>query len=138
MMSASKSTEIIARLKQITGKTTDSGLSEQIGVSPQTLSSWKGRERMPYSICIDIAQQYAISLDWLLTGSGPMQRPTAPQDSAPFLSATAEQRMLAIFRTLAADDQQFIQQAAEERKRIRDLERRVDALYGSQCPASSP
>lgn len=137
-MSASKSTEIIARLKQITGKTTDSGLSEQIGVSPQTLSSWKGRERMPYSICIDIAQQYAISLDWLLTGSGPMQRPTAPQDSAPFLSATAEQRMLAIFRTLAADDQQFIQQAAEERKRIRDLERRVDALYGPQCPVSAP
>jgi septal ring factor EnvC (AmiA/AmiB activator) len=126
-MSISKSTEIIARLKQITATSTDSGLSERLGVSPQTLSSWKGRERMPYSVCIDLAEQHGISLDWLLTGAGPMRRTLECQASPS--QADTEQRMLAIFRTLTAADQQFVQQMAQERQRLRDLEQRLDRLY---------
>jgi len=126
-MSISKSTEIIARLKQITATSTDSGLSEQLGVSPQTLSSWKGRERMPYSVCIDLAEQHGISLDWLLTGVGPMRRPSE-SEACPSAPET-EQRMLAIFRTLTVADQQFVQQMAQERQRLRDLEQRLDLLY---------
>jgi hypothetical protein len=131
-MSISKSTEIIARLKQITATSTDSGLSEQLGVSPQTLSSWKGRERMPYSVCIDLAEQHGISLDWLLTGAGPMRRTAQLEEPA----SEPEQRMLAIFRTLTAADQQFVQQMAQERQRLRDLEQRLDSLYeqGSRGP----
>lgn len=124
-MSISKSAEIISRLKQITTTSTDSGLSERIGVSPQTLSSWKGRERMPYSVCIDLAEQHGISLDWLLTGVGPMKR-TAELEAS---SSEPEQRMLAIFRTLTVADQQFVQQIAQERQRLRDLEQRLDKLY---------
>lgn len=124
-MSISKSAEIISRLKQITATSTDSGLSERIGVSPQTLSSWKGRERMPYSVCIDLAEQHGISLDWLLTGVGPMKRTTEFEAS----SSEPEQRMLAIFRTLTVADQQFVQQIAQERQRLRDLEQRLDKLY---------
>jgi hypothetical protein len=124
-MSISKSTEIILRLKQITATTTDSGLSERLGVSPQTLSSWKGRERMPYSLCIDLAEQHGISLDWLLTGTGPMQRSAEFNASA----SEPEQRMLAIFRTLTVADQQFVEQMAQERQRLRELEQRLDRLY---------
>jgi hypothetical protein len=121
----SKSTEIIVRLKQITATTTDSGLSERLGVSPQTLSSWKGRERMPYSLCIDLAEQHGISLDWLLTGVGPMRRSAECNASA----SEPEQRMLAIFRALTVADQQFVEQMAQERQRLRDLEQRLDKLY---------
>jgi hypothetical protein len=132
-MSISKSSEIIVRLKQITATSTDSGLSERLGVSPQTLSSWKGRKRMPYSICIELAEQHGISLDWLLTGVGPMQRTPEFEGS----SSEREQRMLAIFRTLTAADQQFVQLMAQERQRLRDLEQRLDRLYEQASPASS-
>jgi len=124
-MSISKSTEIIVRLKQITATTTDSGLSERLGVSPQTLSSWKGRERMPYSLCIDLAEQHGISLDWLLTGAGPMRRSAEFNTSA----SEPEQRLLTIFRRLTVADQQFVEQMAQERQRLRDLEQRLDRLY---------
>lgn len=132
-MSTSKSTEIIARLKQITATSSDSALSERLGVSPQTLSSWKGRERMPYSICIDLAEQHGISLDWLLTGFGAVQRASAQSTATHTAEAAgpAEQRMLTIFRTLGVGDQQLIEHLAQERLRIRDLERRLDALDGA-------
>jgi hypothetical protein len=134
-MSISKSTDIIARLKKITATSTDSGLSEQLGVSPQTLSSWKGRERMPYSVCIDLAERHGISLDWLLTGVGAMQR-TGEYDASPSpLEGGPEARMLAVFRTLTVADQQFVEQMAQERKRLRDLEQRLDRLY-EQTPRS--
>jgi hypothetical protein len=132
-MSISKSTEIITRLKQITATTTDSGLSERLGVSPQTLSSWKGRERMPYSLCIDLAEQHGISLDWLLTGVGPMRRSVESDAS----SSEPERRMLAIFRTLTVADQQFVEQMAHERQRLRDLEQRLDHLYEQTSSAPS-
>lgn len=137
-MSISKSSEIIVRLKQITATSTDSGLSERLGVSPQTLSSWKGRERLPYSICIDLADEYGISLDWLLTGRGPMQR-AAVLDQGPLPpSQPAEQQLLGIFRALTAADQLFVQQIALERKRLRDLELRVESLYqASGCVPNS-
>lgn len=133
-MSISKSADIIARLKQITATSTDSGLSVQLGVSPQTLSSWKGRKRMPYSICIEVAEQHGVSLDWLLTGAGPMQRSADKQESPAGNLALAEQRLLTIFRSLTAADQRFVQDMAQERQRLRHLEQRLDQL----CPQAGP
>lgn len=133
-MSISKASEIIVRLKQITATSTDSGLSERLGVSPQTLSSWKGRERLPYSICVDLADQYGICLDWLLTGLGPMQRAAVLDQGLSPSSQPGEQQLLGIFRALTAADQLFVQQIALERKRLRDLELRVESLYqASDC-----
>lgn len=123
-MRISNSADVIARLKLITATTTDSALAESLGISPQTLSSWKGRERIPYAICIDLAEAHGISLDWLLGGVGPMQR-TYVEAPSP---SDAEAQILAVFRALNSEDQSFIQHAAEERKRIRDLERRLDEL----------
>lgn len=70
--------EVLTRLKLLTGANTDAELSRALSVSPQTLSSWKVRESIPYSLCIDIAKKHACSLDWLLLGQA--EHNAAPSD----------------------------------------------------------
>jgi hypothetical protein len=118
-----KSQAILARLKQITGTTTDAALSSALQISPQTLSSWKGRDSTPYSLCVDLAQVRGISLDWLLLGEGPMLRQTQVDTLEPNRESTLrENTMLALWRLLDDDDRCVIQRALEEKTRLRDLE----------------
>lgn len=130
---------MLARLKLITDSKTDTALSITLGISPQTLSSWKGRESIPYAICIDIAEQHGISLDWLLTGTGPRLRedhraspPIAP-DNAPW-----EIELLNQLRALSEVDKLSIQLAVQEKKRILDLERRLEALTSTLAQRTPP
>ncbi len=133
-------TSVLDRLKRVTGTDTDTGLAAAVGVSPQTLSSWKVRESIPYSICVALAQERNISLDWLLIDQGPMLRGVEVREATPdTLQDPRESAVLAVFRALDEDDQRFIQHAAEEKKRLRDLEqrlqdlsRRFDTLGGSR------
>ena len=67
-MSSHLFTAVLARLKLLTGSDTDVQLARALAVSPQTLSSWKVRDSIPYSLCIDLARQHGCSLDWLLLG----------------------------------------------------------------------
>jgi hypothetical protein len=118
-----KSQAVLARLKQITGTKSDASLSSALQISPQTLSSWKGRDSTPYSLCVDIAQARGISLDWLLLGEGPILRP-APADSVEDdqESATRENTILALWRLLNEQDRCAIENALEEKRRLRDME----------------
>ncbi|MBX6962563.1 hypothetical protein EX229_22820, partial [Providencia rettgeri] len=61
---------IIDRLKSVLNVTTDAALCRALDVSPQTLSSWKLRDSIPYAICVDISIKQNVSLDWLLLGRG--------------------------------------------------------------------
>jgi hypothetical protein len=118
-----KSQAVLARLKLITGTSTDSALSSALQISPQTLSSWKGRDSTPYAICIDIAQTRGISLDWLLLGEGPMLRHVATNATDVVQEGTTrENTILALWRLLNEDDRSAIQHALEEKWRLRDLE----------------
>src|SRR3979490_2060395 len=127
-----RSSDVLARLKLITATGTDAHLSEVLGVSPQTLSSWKGRESIPYAICIDLAEERGISLDWLLMGQGPMLRCDIRATSAQMLAASPlEQQILELFRSLNEGDQRFIQIAVEEKRRLGELEQRLDDLTQS-------
>jgi hypothetical protein len=124
-----KSQDVLARLKQITGTKTDASLSSALKISPQTLSSWKGRDSTPYSICVEIAQTRGISLDWLLLGEGPIHRPalTEPLESSQE-SRTRENTILALWRLLDEDDRCAIQNALEEKRRLRDLELKLSEM----------
>ena len=128
-MRSKKSQDVLARLKQITGTKTDASLSSALKISPQTLSSWKGRDSTPYSICVEIAQTRGISLDWLLLGEGPIQRPasTGPLKSSQE-STTRENTILALWRLLDEDDRCAIQNALEEKRRLRDLELKLSEM----------
>ncbi|VVN23109.1 hypothetical protein PS662_04472 [Pseudomonas fluorescens] len=120
-MRSKKSQAVLARLKLITGTTTDISLSTALDVSPQTLSSWKGRDSTPYSLCVDIAEARGISLDWLLLGEGPILRQNAP-DSDAQAGTTGENTLLALWRLLDEDDRNAIQTVLEEKRRLRDME----------------
>lgn len=124
-----KSQAVLARLKQITGTKTDAALSSALKISPQTLSSWKGRDSTPYSICIDIARTKGISLDWLLLGEGPMLR-QLPNDTRDDTSERTlqESTVLALWRRLKEEDRVVVQSVLEDKRRLRDLELKLEQM----------
>ncbi len=128
-MSSSKSIEILGRLKKITHVKTDSELSEVLGVSPQTLSSWKGRGRIPYSICMEVAQARGVSLDWLFGGQGPMllQAPQPVVESVGRLTEH-EKKLVLLFRVLNRSDQRAVYKVIEEKQQLRRLNEKVKEL----------
>jgi len=124
-----KSQAVLARLKQITGTKTDASLSSALQISPQTLSSWKGRDSTPYSLCVDIAQARGISLDWLLLGEGPILRQTVTDSSvANQESTTRENTILALWRLLDENDRCAIQNTLEEKQRLREMELKLSEM----------
>ncbi|WP_223446085.1 MULTISPECIES: helix-turn-helix domain-containing protein [Pseudomonas] len=128
-MRSKKSQAVLARLKQVTGTKTDASLSSALQISPQTLSSWRGRDSTPYSLCVEIAQTRGISLDWLLLGEGPILRQTVTVSSeADQASTTREDTILALWRLLDEDDRCAIQNALEEKQRLRDMELRLSEM----------
>ncbi|MCE0779768.1 helix-turn-helix domain-containing protein [Pseudomonas putida] len=114
---------VLTRLKLLTGSESDAELSRALSVSPQTLSSWKTRDSIPYSLCIDIARQYDCSLDWLLLGQA--DQPPAGPDEAGW-----ECDMLERLRTLSPSDRQAILLFIKDKQRIQQLERQLSELGG--------
>ncbi|AAN69716.1 MULTISPECIES: helix-turn-helix domain-containing protein [Pseudomonas] len=115
--------EVLTRLKLLTGANTDAELSRALSVSPQTLSSWKVRESIPYSLCIDIAKKHACSLDWLLLGQA--EHNAAPSDVG------WECDMLERLRTLSHSDRQAILLFIKDKQRIQQLEQQLSELGGA-------
>lgn len=120
-MSSHLFASVLARLKQLTDSSTDVQLARALGVSPQTLSSWKIRDSVPYSLCVDIARQYACSLDWLLLGERGSNRALGSDEGW-------EDDMLARLRTLSLADRQATLHYIKDKQRIQELEEKLDAL----------
>ncbi|AQW68124.1 MULTISPECIES: helix-turn-helix domain-containing protein [Pseudomonas] len=121
---------VMERLKQLTGTHTDAELSRALSISPQTLSSWKVRNSVPYSFCVEIAVHYACSLDWLLLGKG--QAAFFAQENAEW-----ESDLLGRLRTLSPTDRQAILLVIKDKQRIQLLEQRLTELSkgsGSSAP----
>lgn len=129
-MRSKKSQTVLARLKQITGTKSDASLSSALKVSPQTLSSWKGRDSTPYSLCVEIAQARGISLDWLLLGEGPILRQSTAGNALEQNqeTVTRETTILAMWRLLNEEDRNAIQHALEEKRRLREMELKLSEM----------
>ncbi|MCI0911250.1 helix-turn-helix domain-containing protein [Pseudomonas putida] len=110
---------VLTRLKQITQSESDAQLARALGVSPQTLSSWKVRDSIPYSLCVDIARQHACSLDWLLMGERGRTLHTAEG---------WEDDMLERLRSLSCADREATLLYIKDKQRIQELEKKLDAL----------
>lgn len=125
---------VLERLSAVLDAKSGSQLADALEVSPQAISSWKSRESVPYAKCVEVAEARGLSLDWLLTGEGSMRRdeisPAAParEEPAAYGISQREQAMLELFRSLDEDGQREIQGAAAEKKRLSDLEQRIEEL----------
>ncbi|MGE8115513.1 MULTISPECIES: helix-turn-helix domain-containing protein [Pseudomonas] len=117
-MSSHLFTAVLARLKLLTGSDTDVQLARALAVSPQTLSSWKVRDSIPYSLCIDLARQHGCSLDWLLLGERDDRQALQSLDSW-------QSEMLDRLRELPLADRQSVLLYIEDKQRIRQLERQL-------------
>lgn len=138
-MSKKSTAAVIARLKILTKTDTDTGLAGALGISPQTLSSWKSRESTPYAICVDLAESRKVSLDWILMGEGsdtPIESPNQGSDLQEFTRAEAE--MVELFRELSEADQRVLRTAVEEKIRLKGLERMVDDLHKALADIKRP
>ncbi|MCQ4242495.1 helix-turn-helix domain-containing protein [Stutzerimonas stutzeri] len=105
--------------------------AERCDISYSSLQNWAGGHREPRpEALIAIGSQLGISIDWLLTGQGSMLRDQSAQ--APSAGGEAanprEQAILELYRALDEDAQREIQSAAEEKKRLKTLEQRLQEL----------
>lgn len=108
---------VLSRLKSFFDVTRDSELARALGISPQTLSSWRQREAIPYSICAEIAQEHSLSLDWVLYGAQIEQPPTHPSSTEALI-----QELLTHASTLPAEDLSDLINQAHAKSRLKHLE----------------
>lgn len=106
--------------------------SEKCQISYSSLQNWAGGHRDPRpDALVTLGSQLGISIDWLLTGEGAMLR---GQEASEDRLATHEPRnpreaaILQLFRELDEASQLEIQRAAEEKKRLTNLEQRLAEL----------
>ena len=122
-MCTSEATQVLDRLKHLMAAPSDAALAKALGISPQTLGSWRARASIPYALCMDLARTDGISLDWLLLGRGAM----VPEPQA-LMADDALVAILATLQGLDAQDQEHVHRVALDRKLLRQLQREVARL----------
>lgn len=123
---------IAARLRSVLDK---KGLSikeasDLVGIPYRTLQNYLLDEREPNAKALSaIRTHLGISVDWLLTGEGSMTGVPAQQVQAGAVPASPqEEAILELFRSLGEAGRREIQIAAEEKKRLMDVEQRLKDL----------
>lgn len=99
---------ILRRLREGMDARSDSELARKLGISQQSISSARTKDRVPDSWIREAAEQFGLSADWMLFGVGGMylpdgeaQAPRAPYRTAPRPEEAALPRQPE--RLLAAD-----------------------------------
>ncbi|GLK58844.1 MULTISPECIES: helix-turn-helix transcriptional regulator [Azotobacter] len=142
-MRKKSATAVLARLKMLTGCATDTALASTLGISPQTLSSWKSRDTIPYALCVEVADEHGVSLDWLLVGEGAMSRgevegAAARESAAVYDISPGEQALLELLRSLGEGDRQEIRHVASEKRRLIRIEQRLEELAAAVAAIKRP
>ncbi|WP_306534487.1 helix-turn-helix domain-containing protein [Geobacter sp.] len=60
--------DIVDRMKLITGLGYDSDLAKILEITPQAISNFKKKGKLPSDLVIKFALEHKVSVDWLLTG----------------------------------------------------------------------
>jgi hypothetical protein len=76
-------TDITNRMKMAGKLKNDSAVARVLEVTPQALSNYKKRGRMPMNLVLKFATIYGLSLDWLMTGQGEPYMPGAGGEGFP-------------------------------------------------------
>lgn len=111
-----------------------------IGIPYRTLQNYLLDEREPNAKAMSALRTHlGISVDWLLTGEGSMFPDARGEVAQAKASNKQEEAILELFRSLGEAGKREIQSAAEEKKRLMDVEQRLkdltEALADSKRPA---
>ncbi|MGY2155746.1 helix-turn-helix domain-containing protein [Pseudomonas tolaasii] len=114
--------------------------SEVVGIPYRTLQNYLLGEREPNAKAMAaIRTHLGISLDWLLTGEGSMCLGVSVESPETQTANQQEEAILELFRSLGEAGKREIQSAAEEKKRLMDVEQRLkdltEALADTKRPA---
>lgn len=74
---------ILNRLMSVYQVKKNIDLCKKLNLSPQTLSTWRGRNKIPFELCVKVALEQEVSLDWLLLGREEMSSLSSSYDGAP-------------------------------------------------------
>lgn len=88
--------EVIERMRWVGKHKNNSSVARVLGITPQALSNYKKKDKMPVSIVLKYSKIYGLSLDWLITGKGEifLAKPVTPVAMADMLeSAPGSVRM---------------------------------------------
>jgi len=66
--------EIIGRLRNFLGLNDDAKVARALNMTPKALGSHRTRGSVPLKQLVPFCKEHEVSLDWLLTGEGPMHR----------------------------------------------------------------
>ncbi|QOF91214.1 helix-turn-helix domain-containing protein [Pseudomonas lundensis] len=104
--------------------------SELVGIPYRTLQNYLLDEREPNAKALSaIRTHLGISVDWLLTGEGTMTGDAPQQEQTGAVTVNPqEEAILELFRSLGEAGKREIQSAAEEKKRLMDVEQRLKDL----------
>lgn len=100
--------------------------SEKTGIPYRSLQNYLHGDREPKADALaQIHAGLGISIDWLLTGKGaPRREEPAVETPTPGISPE-EAAVLALYRALDTDARREIHTVAEEKKRLREVERQL-------------
>ncbi|EAS2278895.1 helix-turn-helix domain containing protein [Salmonella enterica] len=117
---------VLLRLMSLFNVDSDSELARALNVNRQTLASWRKRDSVPYSICINIAEERGISLDWLLTGKG--EEEVSNVEPATEIFSQADLKMLELLNQLDPEVRRDLMRGAEEKQRVIEMEKQLKEL----------
>ncbi len=78
-----KYSDVLERMKKSAKLKNDSRLARLLDVTPQALSNYKKRGKVPSDLLIKFAQMQGLSVDWLLSGVGEKYRAVAEGEEVP-------------------------------------------------------
>lgn len=117
---------VLLRLMSLFNVDNDSELARVLNVNRQTLASWRKRDSVPYSICINIAEERGVSLDWLLTGKG--EEDVSKVEPANQSFSQADLKMLELLNQLDPEVRRDLMRGAEEKQRVIEMEKQIQEL----------
>ncbi|MCD1125026.1 helix-turn-helix domain containing protein [Jinshanibacter sp. LJY008] len=117
---------VLLRLMSLFNVDSDSELARALNVNRQTLASWRKRDSVPYSICINIAEEKGVSLDWLLTGKGEEEVSNVEPATESF--SQADLKMLELLNQLDPEVRRDLMRGAEEKQRVIEMEKQLKEL----------
>jgi len=129
--------QILNRLMVVFNVSTDSALSTFINTPARTISTWRTRNTPPYDLCVSIAKEKNLNLNWLLMNEGEMRKTqltNALQETPPNYEVKPTslnrrvQMMAKIMEALPEKQQDKILSAAEDAERLVHLEQQITQI----------